>query len=75
VYAAPRVLPVVLLDVPLMLYRAAWYQEGSLLDPDRFSPIAYWADFMNAGGRFVLTIAAVVLAVFAASPSGSRSRT
>ena len=50
-FAAPRVLPVVLLDAPLMLYRAAWYQEGSLLDPDRFSPIAYWADFMNAGGN------------------------
>jgi hypothetical protein len=75
VFAAPLVLPVVLLDVPLMLYAAAWYREGSLLDPDRFSSIAYWADFMNADGRFVLTIAAVVLAVFAASASGSRSRT
>jgi hypothetical protein len=63
--------------MPLMLYGAAWYQEVSLLDPDRFSPIAYWADFMNAGGRFVLTIAAAVLSVLAASSldSGSRSRT
>jgi hypothetical protein len=58
---------VVLLDVPMMLYGFMWYQEVSILDPDRFSLLVYWADIMNAGGRFVLTAVAAALAILAAS--------
>jgi hypothetical protein len=61
--ALPLVLLVVLLDVPLILYGSMWYQEVSLLDPDRFSPLIIWSDFMNAGGRFALTVAAAAIAV------------
>jgi hypothetical protein len=63
----PLMLMVVLLDVPMMLYGVMWYQEISLLDPNRFSPLAYWADLMNAGARLVLTVVAVTLATLAAS--------
>jgi hypothetical protein len=65
---------VVLLDVPMVLYGFMWYQGTSLLDPDRFSPLTSWADIMSAGGRFVLTIAAVTLGISVASIlSGKRS--
>ena len=64
--ATPLTLMVVLLDVPMLLYGSLWYQEISMLDPGRFSPVAYWADIMNAGGRFVLTVVATALAILTA---------
>jgi len=63
--AAPLVLLIALLDVPLMLYGVAWNGELLLLDPSAFSPLVYWADFVNAGGRFALTVAAVAVSVWA----------
>lgn len=63
VFVAPLMLMVVALDVPMILYGAAWQKEVSLVAPDFFSPLVYWPDYMNAGGRFVLTIAAVAAAV------------
>jgi hypothetical protein len=65
--AAPLALLIALLDVPLMLYGVAWNSELALLDPSAFSPLVYWADFMNAGGRFALTVAAVAVSVWASS--------
>jgi hypothetical protein len=70
--ALPVVALVVLLDVPTALYGMIWYQEVSVLDPDRFSPLVYWPDFMNAGGRFALTVATVVLAIGVARRLGRR---
>ncbi|HEX4585997.1 MAG TPA: hypothetical protein VH183_14305 [Burkholderiaceae bacterium] len=70
--ATPLTLLVVLLDVPMMLYGFTWYQEISLLDPDRFSPLACWADVMNAGGRFALAVVAATLSIFAGSISIAR---
>jgi hypothetical protein len=61
--AVPLLLLVMLLDLPIILYGSAWYAELSRLDAGRFSPLVTWADFMNAGGRFVLTIIAVASAV------------
>ncbi len=61
--ATPLMVLVMLLDVPMMLYGFIWYQELSAVDAARFSALAYWADMMNAGGRFVLAIAAAALAV------------
>jgi hypothetical protein len=70
--ATPLALLVVLLDVPMMLYGFTWYQEISLLDPDRFSLLAHWADIMNAGGRFALAVVATTLAIFVALSSSPR---
>ena len=61
--ALPLLVLVVMLDVPTLLYGMIWYQEVSVLDPERFSPLVYWPDFMNAGGRFALTVAAVAVAI------------
>jgi hypothetical protein len=63
--AAPLVVLMLLLDVPMMLYGLLWYQEVSAFEPERFSLLVIWADFMNAGGRFALTVAAVAIAVAA----------
>jgi hypothetical protein len=63
VAAVPLVLCLFLLDVPMVLYGASWYQEVALLDPDRFSPLILWMDFMNAGGRLALAVAAAALSV------------
>lgn len=52
---------VVLLDVPMLLYGYAWYEESGALAPERhFSPLVAWGDAMNAGGRFALTFIAAV---------------
>lgn len=54
---------VLVLDVPMMLYGFAWYEEVKVLDPDRFSLLISWADAMNAGGRYALTVVAVIICV------------
>lgn len=64
--ALPIIALVVMLDVPIMLYGFMWNQEVMALEPDRFSLVVTWADFMNAGGRFALTVAGVAGAVFLA---------
>lgn len=69
---APLALMVMLLDVPLLLYGVAWNSELKLLDPSAFSPLVYWADFMNAGGRFALTLAAVAVSVWASEAVARR---
>jgi hypothetical protein len=63
----PLIALVVLLDVPLMLYGFTWNEEVSVLEPQRFSPLIFWADAMNAGGRFALAIAAVAVSAAAAA--------
>ena len=67
--ATPLTLAVALLDVPMMLYGFMWYQEISVLDPDRFSPLVCWADIMNAGGRFTLTVVACSIAIGVGAPA------
>jgi hypothetical protein len=62
-FALPLVALVVMLDVPTTLYGMIWYEEVNAADPQWFSPLIYWPDFMNAGGRFALTFAAVAAAI------------
>ena len=66
VLAMPLLVAVVLLDVPMMLYGSLWYDEVKAFDSDHFSLLVVWPDFMNAGGRFALTVVAVAGAVSAA---------
>jgi len=61
-FGLPLLLLVVLFDVPLMLCGYAWSALVDAYEPGRFSPLIDWADFMNAGGRFALAVAAVAVA-------------
>ena len=54
---------VILADVPLVLWAELWDIHVSAFEPDRFSPLLIWRDFLQGGGRFVLGLAAGVLAV------------
>lgn len=54
---------VVLLDVPMMLYGFGWNELLKAFDPERFSLLVSWADSMNAGGRFALTIVATAICI------------
>lgn len=73
VFALPLIAIVTALDVPMILCGLVWVEEINAYDPDRFSPLASWGDFMNAGGRFALTVVAVWLAVRAARWLGART--
>lgn len=71
---APALAALALLDVALALYGFVWGREIALLEPGRFSALVSWADFMTAGGRYLLAIAAAVAATLisrAASPAKS----
>lgn len=68
---AAALLPVLLLlDVPMMLYGFAWFEEIKVVDPERGSLLVSWADAMNAGGRFVLAIVAAAAAIAGAARFG-----
>jgi len=47
--------------------RSVFEESSALLEPGALSPLAKWADLINAGGRFVLAIAVAALAELAAS--------
>lgn len=40
-----------LLDLPLTLHAYVWDMFIDHLQPDRFSPLMLWHDFMHSGGR------------------------
>jgi hypothetical protein len=54
---------VMLLDVPMMLYGLAWFDELKAMRSEHYSILVYWADAMNAGGRFALAVVAVFVSV------------
>jgi len=74
----PMLLILLLVDVPLTLYGFAWYKEVDLLDPERVSALITWADFMNVGGRFAMSLLVAAMATIAAPfltrPGDSSSR-
>ena len=59
----PLLALVTALDAPLLLYGGLWAQAIQMFEPERWSLLAYWPDFMNAGGRYALTLVAVASAV------------
>lgn len=61
--ALPLAFAVMLLDVPFVLLGEAWNIQVAALEPDRFSPILVWKDFLQGGGRFVLGLMAGVIAI------------
>lgn len=56
---------VVLIDVPFVLWAEVWDIHVTALEPDRFSLLLLWRDFLQGGGRFVLGLAVGGLAVAA----------
>lgn len=56
----------VLADVPFVLWGEVWHIQVSALEPDRFSPLLVWKDFLQGGGRFVLGLLVGALAIRAA---------
>jgi len=65
---------VILIDVPFVLWGELWNLHVSALEPDRFSPLLIWRNFLQGGGRFVLGLAVGVLAVVAGQALSARSR-
>ncbi len=55
-----------LIDLPLTLHAYVWDMFVDHLDPDRFSPLMAWHEFLHAGGRLgvavILGLAAWLLA-------------
>ncbi|MBI5751406.1 MAG: hypothetical protein HZA59_04570 [Hydrogenophilales bacterium] len=52
-----------LADVPFVLWAELWNLHVSAFEPDRFSPLLLWKNFLQGGGRFALGLALGVLAV------------
>lgn len=61
--ALPLACAVMLLDVPFVLLGEAWNIHVAALEPERFSPLLLWKEFLQGGGRFVLGLLAGVLAI------------
>lgn len=55
----------ILIDVPFILWAEVWDIHVSAFEPNRFSLLLLWRDFLQGGGRFVLGLAVGVLAVAA----------
>lgn len=56
----------VLADVPFVLWAELWNLHVSAFEPDRFSPLLIWKDFLQGGGRFMLGLVAGVLVLWCA---------
>ena len=54
---------VIMADVPFVLWAEVWDIHVSAFEPERFSPLLLWKNFLQGGGRFVLGLAVGVLAV------------
>ncbi len=63
VIACTCIAVVILADVPFVLWGELWDIHVSALEPNRFSPLLLWKNFLQGGGRFVLGLGVGVLAV------------
>ena len=65
---------IILADVPFVLWAALWDIHVSAFEPERFSPLLIWRDFLQGGGRFALGLGVGVLAVMAGQALAPRSK-
>ena len=72
--AAGGIAFVILADVPFVLWAALWDIHVSAFEPERFSPLLIWRDFLQGGGRFALGLGVGVLAVMAGQALAPRSK-
>lgn len=65
------------LDVPMVLWAAIWSLHASTMAPDAFSPLLWWANLLDGGGRWALACALGLAigshGVLSASPLASRA--
>ncbi len=54
------------LDVPFVLWSAIWGLQVDALSPGLFSPLLVWSQFLQGGGRILLTLLLVAAAVLCA---------
>lgn len=54
---APALLLLGLLGIPFLLWGALWGLVVQVADPNRFSPLLMWSDFLLDGGNFALAMA------------------
>lgn len=54
---------VIMADVPFVLWAEVWNIHVAAFEPERFSPLLLWKDFLQGGGRFVLGLAVGALAI------------
>ncbi len=69
------ILPVLLLDTPLILWASLWDLHVHAMEPDRFSPLLIWQRFLISGGRLAIGIALGITAIALAKRcAGANSR-
>ena len=54
---------VILLDVPFVLWGELWDIHVSTFEPDLFSPLLVWKNFLQSGGRYSLGLVAGYIAI------------
>ena len=55
-FAALLAFGFLLIDLPVTLHAYVWDMFVDYLDPDRFSPLMIWHDFLHAGGRLGVAV-------------------
>ena len=65
---------VILADVPFVLWAELWDLHVSAFEPNRFSPLLIWKNFLQGGGRFVLGLAVGMLAIVAGQALTARTK-
>ena len=53
----PALLLLCVLDVPFVLWAQVWGVVVHIADPNRFSPLLLWGDFLLGGGSFAIALA------------------
>lgn len=66
VFVAMLCVPLSMVDLPFALWAMVWKNYVMAFDPDMFSPLLIWSDFLLRGGRYLLGGVVGVLAVWAA---------
>lgn len=67
VFVAVLCMPLSMVDLPFVLWALVWENYVLAFDPDMFSPLLIWANFLHQGGRYLLGGVVGVLAVWAAA--------
>ncbi len=65
-FVAVLCVPLSMIDLPFVLWSLVWKNYVIAFDPEMFSPLLIWADFLQQGGRYLLGGVMGVLAAYGA---------